>query len=285
MLGMVALTGAIVLFTCVIGFAGYMLLAQQKRGQTDTDEIALNMAKLLNDGDRIGQMNNVVERCRELVYISRVNKVTADTLGIEMYQPLAEQLLEESRANSELVEAERKNQIKLAVKNVATFVYQHNMTTKSGSRFRLPWFQTNFPEIAQVNFGSIQGVQCNVENLQVIGDLRENDLGQNYIQAGSNLYMGNIDAKLPAPDNDLVFKLSSLPCDVGGVVAPVRLTNPDVFTSPCQIVDSEKETGLLPDQLPGALQVVETMDVSASDNKGSIRLGSTATADGALPPP
>jgi hypothetical protein len=132
--------------------------------------------------------------------------------------------------------------------------------------------------------GSIRGVECNVENLQVIPDLREYDLRQKYIQAGSNLYMGNIDAKLPAPDNDLVFKLSSLPAYVGGTVAPVRLTSPDVFSG-YEVMDSQNETRLIPDQLSGALQVVESMDVAARDNKGTIRLSSSVTTNGALPPP
>jgi hypothetical protein len=282
---MIAMLAGLGVFACMCAFAWYMLFAQQKSGQSDTDNVALTSAKLLNDGDRIGQMNNVVERCRELVFISRTNKAAADNLGVEMYQPLAQQLLDESRANSSLVEAERQNQTKLAIKNVQTYVSQYNMTQRTGSKLKLPWVQTAFPEINAVYMGSISGIECNVENLQVFPGLRDFDVQMQYIQPGSNLYRGNLDAKLPAPDNDLTFKLSSLPTDVGGTVTPVRLTNPDVFLNPTQVMTTMQETGQRPEQLPGALQIVESMDVASNGNKTSIRLSSTATADGALPPP
>jgi hypothetical protein len=59
MLSVTALIAGIGLFVCVVAFAGYMLLSQQKRGQTDADEVTLNVAKLMNGDDRVGQMNNV----------------------------------------------------------------------------------------------------------------------------------------------------------------------------------------------------------------------------------
>ncbi|HEY9680136.1 MAG TPA: hypothetical protein V6C86_00915 [Oculatellaceae cyanobacterium] len=285
MLSMVALVGGIVLFTCVVGFAGYMLLAQQKRGQSDTDEVAINAAKMLNGDDRIGQMNNVVERCRELVYVSRVNKDLAEGLNTPLYQPLARQLLEESRANAALVEAERLNQINITTKTIQSYIQQHNVNTKTGSRLTLPWFQTNYPEVSDVYFGSIKGVQSNVENLQVIPTLRDYDLSQNYIQGGSNLYVGNINAKLPPPDSDLNFYLSSLPADVANSIAPVRLANPDVFDLGAVVIRGQKPTMERTVHLPGAIQLVQGMNVSGGENKASVRLSSTATADGGMPAP
>ena len=262
-----------------------MLLSQQKRGQTDTDEVSLNAAKLLNGDDRVGQMNNVVERCRELVYVSRVNKDKAESLNTQLYQPLARQLLDESRANAALVEAERLNQINLTTKNIQNYIKQHNLSTRTGGRLALPWFQTQFPEIAEVDFGSIKGVQCNVQNLQVIPALRDYDLSQHYIQGGSNLYVGNINAKLPAPDSDLNFFLSSLPADVSGSVAPVRLANPEVFNLGSVVMRQQQNTMEKPVHLAGAVQLVQTMNVSGGNNSGTVRLSSTATADGGMPPP
>jgi hypothetical protein len=285
MLSMTALVAGIVLFACVVGFTGYMLFSQQKRGQTDTDEIALNAAKLLNADDRIGQMNNVVERCRELVYVSRVNCNLAQGLATPLYQPLANQLLDEARAGAQLVEQERQNQKRLTVNIVQNYIAQHNRMVKTGSRLSLPFFQTNFPIIAATDIGSIQGVQSNVEDLLVIPELKEFDLSQRYIQPGTNLYRGNINAKLPAPDSDLDFKISSLPAQVGGIVAPVRLTNPEVFAAGARIIDEQKPTFKLSDQLAGALQVTQTMDVSGGSNKSSVKLGSTATTCGGLPAP
>lgn len=285
MLSMTALLAGILLFACVVGFTGYMLLAQQKRGQSDTDEVALNLAKLMNGDDRVGQMNNVVERCRELVYVSRTNLNKASSMSNPLFEPLAQQLLNESRANSQLVENERVNQLNLTTLRIKSFIANHNQSTRSGNRLALPFFQTQFPIIQEANFGAIAGVQSNVENLQVIPELKDYDLGQHYIQPGSNLYMGNINAKLPAPDSDLDFKLASLPANVGGTVAPARLANPEVFQRTAQVINVNQQTHTLPTHLPAAIQLVENMDVAGGSNKGTVRLSSTATADGGLPPP
>jgi hypothetical protein len=285
MLSVTALVGGILLFTCVVGFAGYMLLAQQKRGQTDSDEVALNVAKLMNGDDRVGQMNNVVERCRELVYVSRTNLNKANNMSSPLFQPLAQQLLDESRANSAIVENERANQLNLTTLRVKNFINQHNESTRTGSRLTLPFFQTQFPVIQEADFGAIAGVQCNVLNLQVIPELKDYDMSQHYIQPGSNLYMGNINAKLPAPDSDLNFMLASLPANVGGSVAPVRLANPEVFIQTAPVMKRNQQTHTRPTHLPAAIQLIENMDVAGGSNQGTIRLSATATADGGLPPP
>ncbi len=285
LLTMTALLFGIVLLFCVVGFAFYTLLAQQKKGQATVDETTLNVVRLLNDGDHIGQMNNIVERCRELVYISRANDDKAQWPRNQLYRILSKQLLEESRENAKLVEEERKNQIKLCVKNVQTAIFLHNQKAPTGTRLALPWFGASFPEMYEVKLGYINGVQCNVENLQVIPDLREFDLDKKYIQKGSNLYLGNINAKLPEPDDDLDFKLSSLAAPVVGTVASTRLTAPEVWQPTATVYADQKIRMAIPDQLPGALQIVEMMKVSSGQNEGTVRLSSTATANGAMPSP
>jgi hypothetical protein len=285
MLTMTAMTFGILLITCVVAAALYMLLAQQKRGQTTADQISLNTALLLNDNDRIGQMNNVVEHCRELVYISRVNNDKAQEPMNRFWRVLAGQLLDESRENAQLVEDERKNQIKICVKNIQNAAWWRIKHAPTGSSLQLPWFRADFPETSEVRLGWIYGVQSNVENLQVIPSLRDFDLQQKYIQKGSNLYMGNINAKLPEPDDDLDFKLSSLPAPVSGTVAPIRLTSPDVFRNTACIFADNKSKMQIPDQLPGAVQTVEKMNVASTDGQGTIRLSATATASGAMQSP
>jgi hypothetical protein len=63
------------------------------------------------------------------------------------------------------------------------------------------------------------------------------------------------------------------------------LTNPEVFAAGARIIDEQKPTFKLSDQLAGALQVTQTMDVSGGSNKSSVKLGSTATTCGGLPAP
>ncbi|CAM6000414.1 unnamed protein product [Sphagnum balticum] len=262
-----------------------MLLSQQKNGQSETDQYALTSASALNEGDRIGQMNNVIERCRELVYVSRVNNYKAQTPMNKLYQALSAQLLDEARENAKLVETERKNQIKLCVKNLQASIIASKKVAPTGKRLNLPWFESAYPQIEIMRLGYIKNVQSNVENLLVIPDLREFDVEKRYIQKGSNLYLGNINAKLPEPDEDLDFKLSALPADVNKTISPSRLTATDVFVPMATIFAEEKPLEVKMDQLPGAIQLQEQMDVSNRQSNAELKLTSTATASGACPCP
>ncbi|MDR3616974.1 MAG: hypothetical protein P4L53_25675 [Candidatus Obscuribacterales bacterium] len=285
MLSMVALLLGLVCFACLTSFGFYMLLSQQKNGQSGTDQYALTSASTLNAGDRIGQMNNVIERCRELVYVSRVNNDKAQLPMNKLYQALSAQLLDESRENAKLVEEERKNQIKLCVKNLQATIVATKKVAPTGKRLSLPMFESAYPQIEIVRLGYIKGVQSNVENLLVIPDLREFDVEKKYIQKGSNLYLGNINAKLPGPDDDLDFKLSALPADVKKTISPSRLTAPDVFVTTATIFAQDKPLDAKMDQLPGAIQLQEQMDVSNRQATSELKLTSTATASGASPSP
>jgi len=285
MLSMVALLLGLFCFACLTSFGFYMLLSQQKNGQSGTDQYALTSANTLNAGDRIGQMNNVIERCRELVYVSRVNNDKAQIPMNKLYQALSAQLLDESRDNAKLVEEERKNQLKLCVKNLQASIIDTKKVAPTGKRLSLPWFESAYPQIEIMRLGYIKGVQSNVENLLVIPDLRDFDVDKKYIQKGSNLYLGNINAKLPGPDDDLDFKLSALPADVKKTISPSRLTAIDVFVPTATIFDQDKPVEAKMDQLPGAVQLQEQMDVSNRQANSELKITSTATASGASPCP
>jgi hypothetical protein len=285
MLSMVALLLGLVCFACLASFGFYMLLAQQKNGQSGTDQYTLTSANTLNAGDRIGQMNNVIERCRELVYVSRVNNDKAQIPMNKLYQALSAQLLDESRYNAELVEKERNNQMKICVRNLQAQIVATKKVAPTGKRLALPWFESSYPQIEVMRLGYIKGVQSNVENLLVIPNLREFDVEKKYIQKGSNLYLGNINAKLPVPDDDLDFKLSALPADVNKTISPARLTATDVFVTTATIFADDKPLDAKMDQLPGALQLQEQMDVNNRQANAELKLTSTATASGASPCP
>lgn len=286
MLTMTALVLGVLLLVCLIGFGFYLLLAQQKKGQNQADRLTLSLAESLNKDDKIGQMNNVVARCRELVYVSRQNADAAANERNAVLTPLANQLLDESRSSAQFVEAERKNEIAYLTKKARQAVEDYNMHTHTDSTFNLPWFKTYDPEVQDVYFGYIDKVQCNVTNTEVIPDLRLFDEQKKYFEKGSQLYRGNIDAKLPSPDSDLTFKLSSLPANVDRSVSPPRLTNPEVFVKLAPIFENSKFTNqTVPDQIPSAVEVVERMNVSMKSGDQKVRLGSTATTNGAQPVP
>ncbi len=77
------------------------------RLQTSADEISLAGAKKLNDRDRIGQMNNMVARCRQLVHSSREDYDTTKKDYPELAS-FAEPLLDEARTSAGDLEQERK---------------------------------------------------------------------------------------------------------------------------------------------------------------------------------
>src|SRR5690242_3291116 len=60
-----------VIIGLMVGASFINLLFVQNQVQKLTDEATINGAVKLNDGNRIGQMNELVSHCRQLVYTSR----------------------------------------------------------------------------------------------------------------------------------------------------------------------------------------------------------------------
>src|SRR6516162_6356532 len=91
------------------------LLGLHNRLKRTADEVALIGACQLNASDRIGQMNNMVARCRQLTYAAR----KADEL-VGVYSPnwqeLADQLLAEAREDAQSLEIERRSLQSLSIR-------------------------------------------------------------------------------------------------------------------------------------------------------------------------
>jgi hypothetical protein len=138
----------------------------------------------------------------------------------------------------------------------------------------------------QVDLGNIRNVESNVRYSEGLPALAEHDLHQGYIQAGSNLFRSNIDAKLPSPDDDLVFMFSSLPAFVERTCGPPRNTNPEVFRSLGAVVSNGSNTADSIKDIPSAVQASANMDVSLQKGdarRPSVEVVSTGTTCGALP--
>jgi len=270
-----------------MGFGFYFILSDQKRGQEQCEGIALNLAKYLNAQNQIGQMNTMVEHCRELVYLSRQAVLAAADSTTPAYSILANQLLEEAKESSLLVDKERHNQIDIAVANCRDSILTLcKAKTNSGYQI-LPWFFEDKLSIHQVWLGSIKGNLSNIGDAPVIKDLHKFDLEHHYLEKVSNLYYGNINAKLPEPDAKLPFYLSALPARVENTDSPERLANSQAFMSAASIFDDQSPDFSKPEQLPEAVQVAGSIRI-ITDSKGSaldIRSSSTANAPGALDNP
>ena len=285
MLTMTLLCVGLLLAVCMIGFAFYLLLSEQKRGQTEADKLALEISKSMNENDRIGQINNLVVRNRELVYASRLTANTTVNSNLSFCAPLAQQLLDEASSGSVEIDKERKTQITLQQKRIKDIVERYNMHTQNVATFSLPWWKTYGLQVFQVNGGSLRDVQSNVEHTEIYDDLNIEDRRAKYVQPGSNLYMGNINAKLPTPDNNLDFKITSLPAPVEKLIAPARLANPEIFHFGHLFFDNGKAVMQSFDQIPTAVQVVGRMDVQMREGNQRVQIGSTALTNGAQPIP
>ena len=267
----------------VVGLGFYVMYADQKRGQSQVDEIALNMAESLNADNRIGQMNTIVEHSRQLAYTSRAQLgVVMTNPTLVAYIPLAKELCSDAATGVNKVDAERQNQISIAIANCHN--YAERIANKSGTMKLLSWFIGNRVTINTVEFGSIKNTLCSSESPTLLSNLHTYDLQCKYTVQNSNLYFGNINATLASPDQDLPFYFSALSPLTLGSTSATRLANIEAFDSLAVIFDSQKSTMALPAQLPGAIRVVGTMHIQTGKVGGQVdlKVGSIASVPGAL---
>jgi hypothetical protein len=285
-----ALIGGLIGFTILVGLGFYLILSHQQRGQAACDQLSMSIAKSLNAGDRVGQLNAVIEHSRELVYLSRENANLAAGLGVPSYQQLAAQLLNEAREAPNIVDKERDNQIKLAVTETQKAIKAaREGEEKSSGVYVLPFVLETRPQINQVYLGYIKDTLSSVESPAVLDELQKNDLKNNYIEPTSKLFRGNINAKLPTPDEDLPFHFASLPAEVKHIDSPPRMVNASVFQSTGTVFDRDPNAKLQkPADLPSAAQVAGSIGVKAGEKTPTelnLKCVSSATANSALQAP
>ncbi len=279
--------GVVIGSVVFVGLGFYFILSQQRRAQTTCDQLCLTIAKSLNEGDRIGQMNAVIERARELVYTSRENENAVRDLGVPAYMTLSGIMLDESRKSAQLIEKERQNQITEAVNNCRKLVEDINKKNNDAPGiFLLSWILQAQPDINQVKFGSIKDTLSSAESPIILSALHELDLKQKYVEPTSNLFRGNIDARLPPPDADIPFCFSALPAQVSKVNVPPRLVNPDVFIGAATAYEKNSKAIQKPIYLTAAAQINGTSSIETSkENKWLLQIVSTASACSALEAP
>lgn len=277
----------LILATIGAVFTVYFFFFSHKRIQERVDALTLSCAATLNARDRVGQMNNLIARCRELVFNSRQIHQRA-LFGYAQTEPLARQLLEESRAGARLVEAERARLSFLCLAQVREFTKAKEKELEGGIHVFIPGMKIAQPVINNVDVGFIQDVESNVESGEGNPDLEQHDLNAQYIQKESKLYLGNINAKLPAPDDDLDFKLSSLAAPVEGAVASPRLATQKVFRAEARVIENQVDVPYECDQIPSAVRLDYLVNIKGGDHQQDsheIGISSVASTSGAYPAP
>lgn len=273
-----AVAAIAVLLACSYG----ALFFEANRLQASADEIALAGARKLNENDRIGQMNNMVARCRQLVYCSREIVGEVDPSN-ERLKELAEQLLQESRESAQDLETERVYLAGLAKTEAIVVMNAKYASVKAGYVMALPWLKVSMPALTNVSAnGKLKLVESNVEELKSYDDLTTYDSSQGYLHTYSDLklYKQNVNAKLPGSDSDLTFKIGSLPAPLGDAAGK------NVQVPPARVVLADKFETAGTNVLPSACQVELDLPVNTGlgANGGGISkaVGSACATGGNL---
>lgn len=259
----------------LVGYSFGGLFFTQNRLQASANEIALAGARKLNAYDRIGQMNNMVGRSRQLVAYSRkeLEQCQSDNPGLE---PLAQQLLDEARSDAQALEVQRQKLQVVAVHEAFEAMDSKLATIENTYPMNLPWLKVTKPTMVEADFGECAGVDSNVEKLEHIDEAEAKDASENYLTQGGGmkLYKHDINAKLDGSDADLNFKLASLPAPVEKTVSPARIVLSSVY----------RDTSM--DQIPSSCRVKLRLKVSSNlgvTAGGTLESTGVAGATGASP--
>jgi hypothetical protein len=190
------------------------------RLQTTADELALLGTSKLNEQDRIGQMNNMIARSRQLVNDAESSYEEAQT-NLNQLSQITDQLHNEARAGAMLLETERNRLAAVCTTEAGNIVASRFAALKQGHALTLPWLQVSEPSL-DISYGRIEAVQSNVKELTGIDTLSASDKTKYVSADGSKLYKNNVNARLEGSDADLSFKLCSLPAPVDNSISPAR---------------------------------------------------------------
>jgi len=268
----------LLLLLIVVGaaFSAYFLFTSHKSLQNSGDHLALNAAQQLNINDYAGRINNMIGHSRELVYTSReMYSKVENNKNFSGLEPLAAQVLNQSRSGATLVAQERDRLVKSTIAQLRQMV-----NNRSEHGLYLINLAADNRRVDSLSLGYMDKVQSNVEPSKGVTELFEYDLSKHFLQQGKDfdLYRANVNLQLPEPDGDLKFELSSLPAPVENTTAPMRLTLGDNFKKTFELRTHGQDTIGACKLMPSAVQASLTMHVQESIGKLESDTVSTNTA-------
>lgn len=222
--------------------------------------ISLEEAQALNSANYTGQINEAIVDSRECVFEDRsaLQKVSMQRPDL---LPLATQLLNESRGGASLLETNRQMLSTFVVESARQVLERETCALENSLTFS-PLFVSAPKAHVEVYLGSLTGLDSNVFARTENQALATFDSQQNLINKASSHYRGNCNLSLPSPDNDLQFRVSSLPDRVlKEPTKQARLVRNELFES-MQKVDLKRTQTL--NQLPSASQVAVWFDGAAN---------------------
>ncbi|MBS1954860.1 MAG: hypothetical protein JST89_11780 [Cyanobacteria bacterium SZAS-4] len=286
MLSMVVLVGMVLLLVCGCGFVVSILFTSHHRNQMKADDLALSLALGLNKHNWVGQMNNLVESARELVFTSRDahEEVLADYPRL---RSLSERLMNEARESAAFVERERISLGRELCKSAQHSAAVTNEQRQAQPLFSLPWLETETISVKALEVGRIRNVQSSAHLPQALPSLKDYDMRKGIANKQSELYNSCDKAALPSPDDDLLFAFCSLPAAVEKSIPSARITGNDAFEPTALIFDDGMNYSANLKSLPSAVRLTAVMNVRGTLNRtvkpGEVKIVVSAASPGSEP--
>lgn len=265
---------ALVALGIIVALSYSGIFFAHNRLQTSADEIALAGARKLNEFNRLGQMNDMIARSRQLVYFSSAQHDEVARPGNDpLMEKLSRQLVEEAKNSSRDLDRERQYLTTLVQDEARAEMSKKFNELKRSYAMTLPWLTITTPQILSVTSGSFEKMESNAQELEGLSELvNEDRKNTNVVNAKPiNLYRAENDATMPSVDPELHFRFSPLAAPVGNDMSPAR------------IVLAEKFHTSKPNYAPCATKVQLSLDVKSglgSNSGATFKVSSAAMATG-----
>jgi len=256
------LAATIISALTLVALAACALLLVEQKLRSTSENFALQSGVQLNQGDRIGEMNLMVERSRELVFTGRqtYNEISKSAPHVE---PLARLLLDDARSGAVKVDDERQFLSGTLGKELEIALSTQLKKAKDRGPINLMFFRLNQTDDLVVEVGSVRDIPSNATAPVGLPQLKEHDLDESYLFDKTNYYRPDTNVRLPAPDDDLKFLFASLAPRVKDTIADARLITPDDFDGQVILIAPGKTVRPKLKNLPSALRLVTKTGVDA----------------------
>jgi hypothetical protein len=264
----------IVILLILFSFRLAEFLLKYTNNQTLTEATALRVAMILNENDNAGKMNNLVVQSRELLFDSRAAYHATLDANHFFLEPLARQLLDQSRRGAWSVDQCRQKLIAAQLNKIQTLA----MTDAE--------LATRNAKVVSVDVGHMKDLRSNVYD-DSADELQEYDARKSWVDAKTQRFNGNINAKLRDEDEEQNFKISPLRIPVNNKVEQASLARVQDFISTATIVSKGEPTKVFCDQMPCAISIRITYPVDQfhNFNEPNVAIPATAITTGAQPMP
>ncbi len=233
--------------------------------QSISDSAVLQSVEILNENDCIGKINNITVMSRELVYDTRASYEATLNANYFFLEPLARQLLNQSRFGSSVVDQGRKQLILSRLDQLAKVL-------KADDTLAI-----HQAEIVDLQVGMTTDPKSNAYD-DSADELQEFDLKNHYVDVKTKRFFGNVNAKLPENDADLCFKISPLRGIVQGQVQQAGLLAETAFIKTAQLIkEGQTVKKVSCDQMPCAVKIQFSFPVNSDLSANADRRVSIST--------